>query len=41
MIFGLSARETEVFSLLGTGLDSKELATVLVLSEHTVNYLVM
>jgi DNA-binding CsgD family transcriptional regulator len=35
--FGLSARETEVFSLLGTGLDSREMAAVLVLSEHTVN----
>ena len=35
--FGFSARETEVFHLLGTGLDSKEIAAVLVLSEHTVN----
>lgn len=35
--FGLSARETQVFSLLGTGSDSKEIAAVLVLSEHTVN----
>jgi DNA-binding CsgD family transcriptional regulator len=35
--FGLSARETEVFLLLGTGQDSKEIAAVLVLSEHTVN----
>jgi DNA-binding CsgD family transcriptional regulator len=35
--FGLSARETEVVTLLGAGLDSKEIAGTLVLSEHTVN----
>jgi len=35
--FGLSVRETEVFSLLGTGSDSREIAAALVLSEHTVN----
>ena len=35
--FGLSRRETDVLSLLGNGLDSKEIAGVLVLSEHTVN----
>ncbi|MFD6272773.1 helix-turn-helix transcriptional regulator [Nocardia asteroides] len=34
---GLSARETEVLTLLATGLDSRELAAELVLSEHTVN----
>lgn len=35
--FGLSARETQVLTLLGTGLDSKGIAAELVLSEHTVN----
>jgi DNA-binding CsgD family transcriptional regulator len=35
--FGLSTRETEVFSLLGAGLESKQIAAVLVLSEHTVD----
>jgi DNA-binding CsgD family transcriptional regulator len=35
--FGLSARESEVLSLLGIGLDSREIAGQLVLSEHTVN----
>lgn len=35
--FGLSARESEVFAALETGLDTKEIAAVLVLSEHTVN----
>jgi DNA-binding CsgD family transcriptional regulator len=35
--FGLSTREQQVLSLLGTGLDSKEIAGALVLSEHTVN----
>ena len=35
--FGLSARETDVFLLLGNGLDSKEIAAALVLSDHTVN----
>jgi DNA-binding CsgD family transcriptional regulator len=34
---GLSARESEVLALLGTGLDTKEIASGLVLSEHTVN----
>jgi DNA-binding CsgD family transcriptional regulator len=35
--FGLSARESQVLSLLGIGLDSREIAGQLVLSEHTVN----
>jgi DNA-binding CsgD family transcriptional regulator len=35
--FGLSPREGEVLSLLGIGLDSKEIAAQLFLSEHTVN----
>ncbi len=34
---GLSARETEVLTLLGAGQESKEIAARLVLSEHTVN----
>ncbi|MFD4432714.1 LuxR C-terminal-related transcriptional regulator [Nocardia sp. NPDC058497] len=34
---GLSARESQVLTLLATGLDSRELAAELVLSEHTVN----
>jgi DNA-binding CsgD family transcriptional regulator len=34
---GLSTRESEVVSLLGVGLDSKEIAGQLFLSEHTVN----
>jgi DNA-binding CsgD family transcriptional regulator len=33
---GLSARETEVLSLLASGLDSGEIAATFVLSEHTV-----
>ncbi|MFJ2668501.1 helix-turn-helix transcriptional regulator [Nocardia fluminea] len=32
-----SARESQVLSLLATGLDSRELATELFLSEHTIN----
>jgi DNA-binding CsgD family transcriptional regulator len=32
---GLSGRESEVFSLLGAGFDTREIATRLVLSEHT------
>lgn len=34
---GFSARESEVFTLLGIGLDSREIAGQLFLSEHTVN----
>jgi len=34
---GLSARESEILTLLGIGLDSKEIAGQLFLSEHTVN----
>lgn len=34
---GLSGRETEVVTLLGLGLDTREIAGRLVLSEHTVN----
>jgi DNA-binding CsgD family transcriptional regulator len=34
---GLSARESEVLTLLGIGLDSREIAGQLFLSEHTVN----
>ena len=34
---GLSARESEVLGLLGVGLDSREIAGQLFLSEHTVN----
>lgn len=34
---GLSTRESEVMSLLATGLDSRQMATKLVLSEHTIN----
>ena len=34
---GLSVREREVLGLLATGLDSRELAATLFLSEHTVN----
>jgi DNA-binding CsgD family transcriptional regulator len=34
---GLSARESEILTLLGIGLDSKEIAAQLVLSDHTVN----
>ncbi|MEV0064386.1 helix-turn-helix transcriptional regulator [Nocardia sp. NPDC050718] len=34
---GLSTRESQVLALLATGLDSRELAAELVLSEHTVN----
>lgn len=34
---GLSSRESEVIALLGVGLDSKEIAGQLFLSEHTVN----
>ncbi len=34
---GLSGRETEVVTLLGQGLDTREIAGRLVLSEHTVN----
>ncbi|HJQ41625.1 MAG TPA: helix-turn-helix transcriptional regulator [Jatrophihabitantaceae bacterium] len=33
----LSPREAEVLALLGLGLDSREIAVALVLSEHTVN----
>jgi DNA-binding CsgD family transcriptional regulator len=36
-VHGLSARETEVLTLLGGGLSSHEVADRLVLSEHTVN----
>ncbi len=36
-VHGLSARESEVLSLLGAGLSSHEVAERLVLSEHTVN----
>jgi DNA-binding CsgD family transcriptional regulator len=36
-VHGLSARETEVLTLLGNGLSSHEVADRLVLSEHTVN----
>ncbi|MET0999591.1 MAG: helix-turn-helix transcriptional regulator [Marmoricola sp.] len=36
-VHGLSTRETEVLTLLGTGLSSHEVADRLVLSEHTVN----
>ena len=36
-VHGLSTRETEVLILLGNGLSSHEVATQLVLSEHTVN----
>lgn len=34
---GLSTRESEVLTLLGVGLDSREIAAQLFLSEHTVN----
>ncbi|MGY2873694.1 DNA-binding CsgD family transcriptional regulator [Marmoricola sp. URHA0025 HA25] len=34
---GLSARESEVLTLLGVGLDTREIADQLFLSEHTVN----
>lgn len=34
---GLSARESQVLALLGNGLDSREIAKQLVLSDHTVN----
>jgi DNA-binding CsgD family transcriptional regulator len=34
---GLSARESEILTLLGVGLDSREIAGHLFLSEHTVN----
>jgi DNA-binding CsgD family transcriptional regulator len=34
---GFSARESEVLTLLGVGLDSREIAAQLFLSEHTVN----
>lgn len=34
---GLSTRESEVLGLLGMGLDSKDIAARLVLSQHTVN----
>jgi DNA-binding CsgD family transcriptional regulator len=34
---GLSARESEILTLLGIGLDSREIAGQLFLSEHTVN----
>jgi DNA-binding NarL/FixJ family response regulator len=36
-VHGLSARETEVLTLVGNGLSSHEVADRLVLSEHTVN----
>jgi DNA-binding NarL/FixJ family response regulator len=36
-VHGLSARETEVLTLLGIGLSSHEVADRLVLSQHTVN----
>jgi DNA-binding CsgD family transcriptional regulator len=34
---GLSARESEILTLLGVGLDSREIAGQLFLSDHTVN----
>ena len=34
---GLSTRESEVLGLLGMGLDSRDIAARLVLSQHTVN----
>lgn len=34
---GLSSRESEILTLLGIGLDSREIAGQLFLSEHTVN----
>lgn len=34
---GLSPRESEILTLLGTGRDSAEIAAALVLSDHTVN----
>jgi DNA-binding CsgD family transcriptional regulator len=34
--FGLSARESELLSHLGTGADTRELARRMFLSEHTV-----
>ena len=34
---GLSGRESEILTLLGVGLDSREIAGQLFLSEHTVN----
>lgn len=34
---GLSGRETEVLGLIGAGLDSREIAAQMFLSEHTVN----
>ena len=36
-VHGLSARETEVLTLLGNGMSSHEAADRLALSEHTVN----
>lgn len=35
--FGLSGRESQVLGLIAKGLDSKQIAAALVLSEHTVN----
>jgi DNA-binding CsgD family transcriptional regulator len=34
---GLSERESEILGLLGSGLDTREIAGSIFLSEHTVN----